>query len=49
MNNKCVKIHTLSTPGQFLETKSFSLSVLPVGESIALAIDESFSTILTLI
>jgi len=48
MNNKCVKIHTPSTPGQLLETKSFSLSVLLAGDIIASAIDENFSPLFSI-
>jgi len=46
MNKKCVKICTPSTPGQYLETKSFSPSALPSGDIIALTIDEGFSAFL---
>ena len=48
MNKKCEKIYTPSTPGHLLETKSFSPSVLPSGDIIALAIDENFSALFSI-
>jgi hypothetical protein len=48
MNKKCEKIYTPSTPGHLLETKSFSPSVLPSGDVIALAINENFSELFSI-
>jgi len=48
MDKKCEKIYTPSTPGQLLETKSFSPSVLPSDDVIALAIDENFSELFSI-
>jgi len=48
MNKKWVKIYTQNIPGQLLETKSFSHSVLPSSNLTALAIDENFSAFFTL-
>ena len=45
MNKTRIKINT---PGQLLETKSFSSSTVPTGESIALTNDENFSVFYTL-
>jgi len=49
MNKKYVKSYSPSTPGQFLETTSFSPSPLSAGDIIVLAIDENFYTFYVLI
>jgi len=46
MNKKCEKIYTPITPGQLLETKSFSPSILPAYDITALTIDENFLALL---